>query len=80
MALHSNKTHVLVAIALLMALLAAVVSAGRADLPMEDNTLCTESYCSKHDTGSCKFVGLFVYCCCGPVHSTGSNDVHKLGH
>ncbi|KAF8711212.1 hypothetical protein HU200_029228 [Digitaria exilis] len=34
MALRSNKTHVLVAVALLMALLAMVVSAGRGDLPM----------------------------------------------
>ncbi|KAF8711211.1 hypothetical protein HU200_029227 [Digitaria exilis] len=63
-----------------MALLFAVVSAGRADLPMAKNSLCTESYCGKHSTGSCKFAGQFVYCCCGPVHSTNSTDVHPLGH
>ncbi|KAF8730916.1 hypothetical protein HU200_016789 [Digitaria exilis] len=64
-----------------MALLVAVASAGRADLPMSNNrNRCTRSYCGKHSTGSCKFAGQFVYCCCGPVHPTASTNVHPLGH
>ncbi|KAK3124964.1 hypothetical protein QOZ80_7BG0597880 [Eleusine coracana subsp. coracana] len=84
----SKKAHIFVAVALLMALLAAVVSAGRGDLPMAENqctrvggctdAFCTES-CSKHDVGTCKTVGLFVYCCCGPVHAT-SIDARPHGH
>ncbi|RCV37450.1 hypothetical protein SETIT_8G064000v2 [Setaria italica] len=92
LAAFSKKAHVLVAFALLVALLAAVASAGKGDLLMTDgqctrvgacsDSLCTEQYCSVHDTGSCKFVGQYVYCCCGPVHSTSTDDVHPrpLGH
>ncbi|RCV37448.1 hypothetical protein SETIT_8G063800v2 [Setaria italica] len=72
----SKKAHVLVAVTLLVALLAKVASAGRGDLPMADVYLCTEQYYSVHDTGSCKFVGRYVYCCCALVHSTSTDDVH----
>ena len=84
----SKKTHAaFVAVALLVAaLLAAVAFAGRGDLPVADDnssrcsrvgacsdTLCTEK-CGVHDVGSCKFVGLFVYCCCAPVHPASPID------
>lgn len=86
MALRSKKIQVLVAVTLLMALLVAAVSAGGSGdnkctrVGACSDTLCTESYCSKHQTGSCRISGLFVYCCCTPVHATGSNVVRKLGH
>ncbi|CAL4994415.1 unnamed protein product [Urochloa decumbens] len=93
LAVCSKKARVfLVAVALLVALLAAVASAGRGDLPMAldgqcsrvgacSDSLCTEM-CSVHDVGSCQFQGLFVYCCYRPVHSTTSGDAQPrlLGH
>lgn len=89
--LHSKNTQVLFfAVALLMSLLVAAVSAGGSGdnkctrVGACSDTLCTESYCGKHQTGSCKISGLFVYCCCKPVaavQATGSNGgVRKLGH
>ncbi|CAL4994421.1 unnamed protein product [Urochloa decumbens] len=88
----SKKARVVfVAVALLVALLAAVASAGRGDLPMAagdkcsrvgacSDSLCTET-CSVHDVGSCQFQGLFVYCCCHRVHSaSGDAQPRPLGH
>ncbi|CAO2148080.1 unnamed protein product [Urochloa humidicola] len=87
----SKKARISVAVALLVALLAVVASAGRGDLPMAleghcsrvgtcSNSLCTE-LCSTNDVGSCQFQGLFVYCCCRPLQSA-SADAHPrpLGH
>jgi hypothetical protein len=90
-----KKAHVVISVALLMvALLTTIVSAGRGDVPMSladgqctrvgacSDSLCTEQYCSSHDAGSCKFSGLYVYCCCNPVHSSSTVDAHPrpLGH
>lgn len=83
----SKTAHVFVAIAL-MVLLAAVVSAGRVDLPMADNKCskvgaCSESVCAKQcgisNGGTCKIGGLFVYCCCRRAYST-SVDAHPPSH
>ncbi|CAD6254392.1 unnamed protein product [Miscanthus lutarioriparius] len=77
----SKKTQVVLAVALLlMALLAAVASAGRGSSPLMDAKasqrcwnvgacspkLCKESssYCGKHSVWSCKISGRFVNCCC----------------
>ncbi|CAO2145875.1 unnamed protein product [Urochloa humidicola] len=82
---------VFVAVALLVALLAVVASAGRGDLPMAleghcsrvgtcSDSLCTES-CSTNDVGSCQFQGLFVYCCCRPLYSASADAPPRpLGH
>ncbi|CAO2143547.1 unnamed protein product [Urochloa humidicola] len=81
---------VFVAVALAVALLAVVASAGRGDLPMAldgqcsrvgacSDSLCT-GLCSVHDVGSCRFQGLFVYCCCRPLHSASADAQPQLSH
>ncbi|KAG0529126.1 hypothetical protein BDA96_05G071700 [Sorghum bicolor] len=85
-----KKIQVLVTVALLMALLTAVASAGRSSFQLEpeakarctrvgacSTSLCT-SRCDKHSAGSCIIRGQFVYCCCNPVPIANGPDVQPL--
>ncbi|KAG0529117.1 hypothetical protein BDA96_05G070800 [Sorghum bicolor] len=87
MAMGSKKIQVFLTVALLMALLATIASAGRGSFKLEPEakarcsrvgacsaSLCT-STCDKHSSGSCTIKGQFVYCCCDPVPIADSPDV-----
>ncbi|CAD6254393.1 unnamed protein product [Miscanthus lutarioriparius] len=89
MAMGSKKIQVFLAVALLMALLAAVASAGRGSFQLEPEakarcnrvgacsaSLCT-SICNTHSAGSCIIKGQFVYCCCDPVPIANGPDAHR---
>ncbi|KAG0529125.1 hypothetical protein BDA96_05G071600 [Sorghum bicolor] len=93
----SKKTQVLLPVALLliMALLAAVASAGRVSFPLLDvkasqlcyavgacsDRLCKRSYhCGKNSAGSCQISGRHVQCCCNPRPPIASANDHPLVH